>query len=236
MITIVGTNIAFYKAGLFATYELPLLRLERCPFCREGIIRAWFSLPEGVRKISPLPYEGLPLREEYKSAFQIVLVPGYEGLVRRCRLYWQDSNQAICKRLYTCTSPSRSVNLRELLSEVSYCYPLGDAREEITRLLGRLSDDQWDYLAHAVLPQYLNTPFAWGGIRAPVEELSGESSATLVLKKAEGPETDWREWRDSVSPEAVGFIRELVTAALQPGRGERYAQIRPWQKNLMGRG
>lgn len=229
MIAIEGDHILLTCPGRSVpTYWLPLLRLERCPFCGEEIVRAWFGLPEGVREIPPVRYEGLAAREDYKSAFHVVLAPGYQGLVRRSLLHWHDSSQSLCRDVVVCPSPSRPANLQELLHHLRRFFSMGKEGEQITTTLDSLSHEQWDDLAREVLGQYLGVPFGWGEIRAPREELSGESSPILVLKEAERPEGDRREWRDRVTVEFGCFLQELVAPVLHPGRGERYAQIRPW--------
>ena len=240
MIAIEDNHIIF-REGPMPTHCLPLLRLERCPFCGEGIIRAWFPLPEGLAEINPTRYEGLPAREDYKSAFQVLCIPGYEGLVRRSRLYWNASNQVICKHLHVWSAPSRAANLRDLLHHVRYSFPMGAEGQEMAELLSSLTSEQWEYIAEQTLPQYLGSSFSWGEIRTLQEELSGAPSPVLALMLAECPEgADPFQWRETCRLECARFARDLVTPALEwarererarPGpsaRGERYAQIRPW--------
>jgi len=231
MITIQNDRIEFIRARrLTPDYSLPLLRLERCPFCQEEILRAWFGLPKGVEEISPARYEGLPEDQSYKSAFQVVGTPGYEGLIRRKgALHWYDTNQAVCPGLAVFCSLSRPANLEGVMSHLRYSFLRGEEERQIGPLLDRLSDDQWDVLAQDVLPRYLDVPFTWGEIRAPVEELSGQLSSALVFKEPERAEPQrWGEWRDQNAPQVARFLREFLAPALQPARGDRYAQIRPW--------
>lgn len=231
MITIQNDHIVFAgREHLTPDYQLPLLRLERCPFCQREIIRVWFPLPDGVKQINPVRYEGLPKDKHYRSAFRTVLIPGYQGLVRRSLLHWADSNQVLCEGLNVFCSPSRLQNLRDLLRQCRYEFRLGEERKPILDLLEQLSDEQWGYLADEVLPQYLGVPSPWGEIRAPVEEVSGDSSSTLVLKQPEylGEGADFYEWRDEIGAQFARFIRELVAPSLRLAREDRYAQIRPW--------